>query len=161
MSDNSIIVESYLKGSVSSFIKKGMKSKLNFVPSINGDFESEVILLSDDSERHGVSGASLLHEAPYMDSLDTLFSTKSADVDKIFEDYDDVEVGYEKLVVEYLIVVREPLTDEVTSEVPIDHVVNLSLNFSPLMRTSPTPHPLTSSIHISHIHHAILLQQTT
>lgn len=50
MSGNHIIIESDLEGSVSSSSKRGMKSKSHSFPSTNGDSESRVIILSEDSK---------------------------------------------------------------------------------------------------------------
>lgn len=48
MSDNPIIAESDLEGSVSSSSKKGVKSESHSFPSISECFELGTIILSDD-----------------------------------------------------------------------------------------------------------------
>lgn len=76
MNDNPIIIESDLEGSVSSSLRKGIKSELHSFSSIDGGFKLEIIHLVDDSKMEGTSGESLSEGAPYMDSLETLFSAK-------------------------------------------------------------------------------------
>lgn len=79
-------------------------------------------------------------------------------LDKISNYHDDVEIGSEKLVANDLTGGGEPLAAEVASEVPLDPVVDSSMNFSLLMRKYPTPTFFDSHhtylIHPPHNHHS-------
>ena len=77
MNGNPIIVESYLKGSVPSYSNMGIESESHSFPFVSGDFESKVIILSDDSDMEKSYGESLSNKVISRDPLETLFLVKS------------------------------------------------------------------------------------
>lgn len=58
MNDNPINIESDSEGRIPYSLKRGMKSESHSLSHVNGDFESKVISLIDDSEMEAVSGDS-------------------------------------------------------------------------------------------------------
>lgn len=57
--------------------KRELEYELHSISSINGDFESEIISLIDDSKMEGVSRDSFYERASSSDSLEAIFSVKA------------------------------------------------------------------------------------
>lgn len=85
MSDNPIIVESDLEGSVSSSSKKGVKSESHSFPYISECFELGIITLSDDSSMEDLSGESLSDVALFTNTSESLFPTKFDEGENLVE----------------------------------------------------------------------------
>lgn len=62
-----------------------MEFESHSLSSASGDFKSEIVSLVGDSEMEGLSGDSLLNEAPSRDPSEALFSKKN-DGDESFID---------------------------------------------------------------------------
>lgn len=76
MSGNPIIIERNSEGSVSSSLKKGMKSESHSFPSISGDSKLEIVILSDDLEMDGLPEEYLSDEIRFTSTSESLFPIK-------------------------------------------------------------------------------------
>lgn len=76
MSGNPTILDCNSEGSVSSSSKGGMESESHYFLSFSGGSESEIIILSDDSEMEGFPGESPSDEVLSMSNSESLFPVK-------------------------------------------------------------------------------------